>query len=221
MMALDRQNTLALSRRRAITSISAAISFPVLGLPDRLYAGSVPHSYTLDVAITDDFLSASAALTGIDAVNLSPSVKQDSIALEAIYHSLCDTANSAATSAFVDAYVALRDKGLEDQDISQQLLTTKSAESPRIRVDEVGCMARLTMQMWLFGVWYGHTEVSRVPQSKEWITGEWAVDMVTSGRAYKNGWIWRIAQSHPMGFSHFNFGSWADLPPGLEDYGIN
>ena len=32
------------------------------------------------------------------------------------------------------------------------------------------------------------------------------------------GWIWRILQAHPMGYSMMRFGYWANKPPPLERY---
>ena len=41
---------------------------------------------------------------------------------------------------------------------------------------------------------------------------------VYSAVAYRRGWIWRIAQAHPMGYSHFDLNSWGEAAPPLTDY---
>jgi hypothetical protein len=212
-----------LGRRAALTGIGAVAAstiFPVPGLPTLVFAGPVPTAGNLDLVVVGNYLAASSALLGVPASALSPPAEQDDIQLQFMYSSMCNGANSHATLAFTNTYVELRDQGLSDQEIAARLLTFSPGPPAAIRTDEVGTMARLTMQMWLFGVWYGGTEVATVTPSNQWITGDWAVDMVVSARGYKSSWIWRMAQAHPMGFSHFNFGSWADTPPSLEDYGI-
>ncbi|MEX0957531.1 MAG: hypothetical protein WDZ83_20235 [Rhizobiaceae bacterium] len=212
-----------LGRRAALTGMGAVAAAAILlvpGLPSRVFAGPSPTADDLDVVVVGNYLAASAVLLGVPVGALAPQAEQDDIPLQFMYYTMCNGANSSATLAFTNTYVEYRDMGLSDQEIAARLLTFAAGPPAAVRSDGVGAMARLTMQMWLFGVWYGGTEVGNVTPSNKWITGEWAVDMVVSARAYKSSWIWRMAQAHPMGFSHFNFGSWADQPPSLSDYGI-
>ena len=37
-------------------------------------------------------------------------------------------------------------------------------------------------------------------------------------RRLHQGWTWRVAQTHPMGYSDFRFGYWAEDPPALNDF---
>ena len=39
-----------------------------------------------------------------------------------------------------------------------------------------------------------------------------------SDQAYKESWAWKIAQSHPMGYSEYHFGYWAEQPPTLKQF---
>jgi len=41
---------------------------------------------------------------------------------------------------------------------------------------------------------------------------------VVSSNSYVEGWIWRILQAHPMGYSMMRFGYWANQPPPLSAY---
>ena len=39
---------------------------------------------------------------------------------------------------------------------------------------------------------------------------------VISPAAYTQGWTWRVAQAHPMGYSELRFGYWAKDPLPLD-----
>jgi len=41
---------------------------------------------------------------------------------------------------------------------------------------------------------------------------------VVSPKAYTQGWLWRVIQAHPMGYSDMQFGYWARRPEPLEDF---
>jgi hypothetical protein len=38
---------------------------------------------------------------------------------------------------------------------------------------------------------------------------------VVSSNAYIEGWVWKIMQAHPMGYSMLEYGYWAEPPPPL------
>jgi hypothetical protein len=40
---------------------------------------------------------------------------------------------------------------------------------------------------------------------------------VLTPAAYTQGWAWRVAQAHPMGYSELRFGYWADQPFSLSE----
>lgn len=207
-----------LSRRSALKkvgSIAVLTTIATPGLPSLIYAGPEPVASEFD--LDGSYLQLSQALTGIPSSTLYPPAPPDNTPLQLMYWNLCNLANSTATQHLIDEYRSYRSQGLTDQQIGDQLLKTSGDV---IRSDAVGTMARLTMQMWLFGVWFGEAEVTKVPSARTTIKGQWAQNFVVSALAYKSGWIWNIAQAHPMGFSHFNFGSWAEAPPTLADYGI-
>lgn len=197
-------------------SLAVLTTTAIPGLPNLIYAGPEPDVSEFD--LNGSYLQLSQALTGIPASTLFPQTPPDNAPLQLMYWHLCTLANSTATQLLIDEYQSYHGKGYSDQQIGDQLLKSSSGA---IRDDAVGTMARLTMQMWLFGVWFGETEATNVSSAENTIQDEWAQNFVVSARAYKSGWIWRIAQAHPMGFSPFNFGSWAEAPPTLADYGIH
>ena len=67
-----------------------------------------------------------------------------------------------------------------------------------------------------------------------WYLGSWYVPgvlggggfappplQVISAQAYTNGLVWKVMQSHPMGFSPFTFGYWSQTPGPLSSFGVN
>jgi hypothetical protein len=67
-----------------------------------------------------------------------------------------------------------------------------------------------------------------------WYLGSWYVPGVLGGGgfappplqvissvAYTNGLVWRVMQSHPMGYSAFTFGYWSQQPGSLSSFGVN
>lgn len=167
---------------------------------------------------THDFIEVCSVLLGIGPKILKPDLDQDGFSIGDVYYSVAQKANPNGVATLVNAYNELKVQGKTSQEIADLLLLTPVATP---RQDEVGSFARLSILMWLYGSWNGGTEIGHVSLAKSWIAAdEYQRDFVVSGRAYKDGWIWRIAQAHPMGFSQFNFGSWADDPPTLADYGI-
>ena len=41
---------------------------------------------------------------------------------------------------------------------------------------------------------------------------------VVSSQAYKESLVWKAMQAHPMGYSMFSFGYWAEEPPPLDQF---
>lgn len=189
--------------------ILLAPKLPMWSLAEAAPSARAPASFT----------DLSSTLLGIAPTVINPTVKPDDISLSDVYYDLGNIAGAAAMNALIAEYDRLVGSSNPPSVIARVLLTEAGGT---LRPDAIGTFARLTMLMWLYGVWYGGTEVSRNPQAPTYITdANYRVDFIVSSRAYKAGWIWRIAQSHPMGFSQFNFGSWASPPPTLADYGIS
>jgi hypothetical protein len=168
----------------------------------------------------DNFAAMSSTLMGVPFRSLQPIIEQDNIPMSDVYYNLCMIAGPAATTALLAQYDQFVGFGLNAQTIANFLLTTGGVP-PRPNLDSNGTFSRLSLLAWLYGVWYGGTEIARNPAAAAYITDpDYHQDFLVSGRAYKNGWIWRIAQSHPMGFSQFNFGTWATDAPTLRQYGV-
>lgn len=162
------------------------------------------------------FVDMSSALTGIRQDVLAAPIPQDNLQLADVYFLALQYGSPQYWSTVLTAYTQYVQSGYSPQQIAQLMLAYNGV----MRDDAVGTLSRLTIQMWMFGGWYGGTELSKNKYAGQYLAPSYDTDMVLSGRAYVNGWIWRVAQAHPMGYSQFNFGSWADAPPTLKDYGL-
>ena len=162
-----------------------------------------------------DYLRLSAALVGADPARLEPEARAGEIALADTFHALCLEAAPDATAAMLAAWREAAPRG--DEAAGDEAAGRLLAGGGRARADGVGVLARLTMLMWLYGVWYGGTETARMPDSAAVIGPDHRTDLVVSVRAYRNGWIWRLAQARPMGVAGAP-GSWAEAPPDLDDF---
>jgi hypothetical protein len=138
----------------------------------------------------DVFVAISSALTGVSAGQLSPAI--DPIGISGQYLAAL-TANVAAPTlaSLVTTFQAAGDP-------------VKGAAA--LLADPVlGPVARSIMKLWLLGVWYAPANPTQ------------AVNVVSS-QAYKESLVWKVMQSHPMGYSMFTYGYWAKQPPALVQF---
>ena len=163
------------------------------------------------------FVNLSSALLGIDAGVLNPVIRPDDVSMADVFYGLTVLAGKDSIANLLTAYDLMEKQHRRPDQIAQVLLA--SGDGPNTSMN--GAFSRLITLMWLYGTWYGQTEINNIHTSASGIAADYRKDFVISSRAYKNAWIWRIAQTHPMGFSQFSFGSWASAPPSLADYGIS
>lgn len=163
-----------------------------------------------------DYPRLSAALLGVDAARLEPEARGGEPLLADTFHGLCREAAPAATAALLAAWreAAPRGEAGAGGAAGAEAAARLLADAGRPRADGVGALARLTMLLWLYGIWYGGTETSRMPASAAAIDADLRTDFVVSVRAYENGWIWRLAQARPMGVAGAP-GAWSEPPPSL------
>ncbi len=140
-----------------------------------------------------NFIDLSAVLIGIAAKRLAPAI--DPINLPPLFF---DTARkgmgTVAFSNLLELYASIKNQSPEQ--IASAVL---GSPDPKIAQG-----ARSIMKLWLLGSWYQ-------PDNKDNV-------QVVSDQAYKESWVWKIAQSHPMGYSQYHFGYWAEQPPTLEQF---
>ena len=137
----------------------------------------------------DQFVSLSSALTGVNPAQLKPAI--DPIGIAGQYLAMIKNAASF-----------------------DNLLATFTAKSAELGADQAaafvladpafGPIARSIIKMWLLGTWYD-------PQNP-------GTAKVVSLQAYKESLVWKVMQSHPMGYSMWSFGYWAGPPPAFDQF---
>ena len=200
---------MALTRRSVIKGAGAAGSLLLAGgLPIR--AGAEQPAAQ---AAPRDFVRLSSALLGIAPTVLEPAPRSGVPPLADTFHALCHEAAPPALEELLDEYARAVAAGAAPPAIAQRLLETAGNPRP----DGVGALARLTMLMWLYGVWYGGLETARMPASAAFLDPAHRTDVVVSVRAYRSAWIWRFAQTSPAGVAGTP-GNWSESPPGLAQF---
>ncbi len=139
------------------------------------------------------FVALSQALTGIAGSLLAPSLDPKNI-LQTNYNAFTNNAGPYAVRLILGRFTSLKEQGLSDSEIAAQI----SADADN------GPVAASIIKLWLLGSWY--------------VPGSQTSAVVVSSNSYVEGWIWRILQAHPMGYSMMRFGYWAKEPPPLSAY---
>jgi hypothetical protein len=149
----------------------------------------------------DNFVKLSAALTGIDPTKLAPSVDPINIKQE-----FFDKARTEAGPTFSEALTVA---GNTPANTLGDVLLNQSGEDLRF-------LCRSIMLLWFLGQWITPGDLKRyaVPDPP----ASPIPSLVISSMAYTQGWIWKVAQAHPMGDSNWHFGYWNGPPPSLNDF---
>lgn len=200
---------MTLSRRSVIKGAGAAGSL--------LLAGGLPvwakaEQQDLPPA-PRDYLRLSSALLGVETAALEPAPRPNATPLADTFHALCNEAAPDALAALQAEFAQGAAGGAALPEVARRLLEAEGDPRP----DGVGAVARLTMLMWLYGVWYGGMETARMPGSTAFLDSARRTDMVVSARAYRNAWIWRFAQTTPAGVAGAP-GNWSGPPPNLAEF---
>jgi len=160
-----------------------------------------------------DYVRLSSALLGVESAVMELVPRARVAPLADTFHALCDEAAPDALAELLAEFGQAAADGSAPPAAARRLLETGG--SPRS--DGVGALARLTMLMWLYGVWYGGMETARMPASAAYLAPAHRIDMVVSVHAYRNAWIWRFAQTSPAGVAGAP-GSWSEPPPDLAEF---
>jgi len=141
-----------------------------------------------------DFITLSAALTGIMATKLAPAA--DPIDIKRDYFKLL---NEKQPAAFDKLLTIVRD----NRNAPAQTIIDKVQSDAESKF-----LARSIVLMWYLGAWYdpGELKMLTEPSPPE------VSHKVISAKAYTQGWVWRVAQAHPMGSSDMQFGYWQRKP---------
>lgn len=157
-------------------------------------------------ADVQDFANMSAALTGFLSSVLKPQL--DPVGLARTYYEFAlAQVGASSMSALLDAFRAIQTQ--PPQEIADTLLETSSA-TPSAQA----LICQSIVAMWYLGAWY-------VPGVQGGFGFPPTPLQVISSQAYTNGLVWKVMQSHPMGFSPFTFGYWSQVPGPLSSFGVN
>ena len=147
------------------------------------------------------FVDMSALLTGIAAGNLAPGVDPKNI--KQVYFNYAQQQAGASFDDLLKIY--------------QNNSTLPAAKIANIIFNDSGSdicfLARSVMLMWYLGSWYAPADLAKAGTNTPPPNS-----VVISAAAYTQGWAWNVAQAHPMGYSNFQFGYWANNPPTLVDF---
>ena len=183
-------------RRAVLKGMSAVGGTAAMGLLPRLASADVDRSY----------VDACGTLVGVPGPVLEPVNQPGKLA--GGFRMLTEAAMLAGPEAmeeWLGTYRQATERGDTNDEIAQILYHTAPA------------LSRLGIKLWLFGMWTGASEHDALDDIT--YEGKSVKDtFVYSAVAYRRGWIWRIAQAHPMGYSHFDLNSWGEEPPMLADY---
>ena len=159
-------------------------------------------------ADVQDFADMSAALTGFLSSVLKP--KLDPVGLARTYYDFALAQIGAQKmSTLLDAFRAMQTQ--PPQTIADTLLETKLDPN---KLSGQALIAQSIVAMWYLGAWY-------IPGMKGGGGFPPTPLRVISSEAYTNGLVWKVMQSHPMGFSPFTFGYWSQVPGPLSSFGVN
>jgi hypothetical protein len=222
-----------LTRRTVMSGMAAA----AVGLHPDCAPAAAADATPANFAI---FLQLSRALTGINDGKLSPFV--DPINIKGEYFRGLMGA-SAANAGFVivgpgvraDAFASMQAQAgnfAQLLDIAKKLPVLKKAEGTpagkeaykKEQADvldkisksaaDMQFLARSIILLWYLGAWYDPGFL-RDLANKQNTTKQ---HVVVSPKAYTQGWLWKIARAHPMGYSEMQFGYWHSAPPELVDF---
>jgi len=204
-----------ITRRTVLAGAVTTAAATTLGVDTPASAQTADPNSKADM---DAFVTLSAALTGIAAGRLAPAtdsieMKQDyfrwvNAKQPAAFASLLQVTKSAAIK-IPDVNTDPNSGGLVKQDDVDRLAKQIEAR------DDTKFLARSIVLMWYLGSWYEPDSLKALTQPDP---PRFISHTVISPKAYTQGWLWRIAQAHPMGYSDLQFGYWNRPPQPLDDF---
>ena len=183
-----------LSRRTVLSGAVATTATTAVG----------PISTTLPALAADAdtpmtlFIGLSSALTGIAENKLNPQHKtpfpRDPLNVKQAYFD--QASRHPAFEPLLKTYKANQSNPNKDA------LAKIILDQPEIRY-----LARSIMLAWYLGAWYEPSVLEHPPAVPPPLPFT-----VISPAAYTQGQVWRVAQTHPMGYSEWVFGYWSRKP---------
>jgi hypothetical protein len=162
------------------------------------------------------FLVLSAALTGIRVGILAPEFVQNKANLLGsdpgtdpinVKNDYFKWVNASNASTFEKLLQIARDHSASaPEKIRPEIISEVNAH------DDTKFLARSIVLLWYLGSWYKPEDLksSLTPDPKA--PPAPIPSQVVSAKAYTQGLVWQIAQTHPMGYSNLQFGYWSRDP---------
>jgi hypothetical protein len=195
-------NHVARFTRRSVLSSAAATAVVTIGGMDTP-AGAQPAEPDRVI-----FAKLSAALTGVAHAKLAPSADPTDVK-EEYFRRVSDPKYAAAFAALLQLTRAanLQIPGGDTDGVIPQDKVDALASKIEER-DDTKFLARSIILMWYLGAWYEPEDLKKIaanPKAEALLT-------IISPKAYTQGWLWRVAEAHPMGYSDMQFGYWTRPP---------
>jgi hypothetical protein len=202
-----------LSRRALLTGVAATAATAAFGSVTVSLGAAVQCMPATDLEF---FVNLSSRLTGIACLRLLPNV--DPFGVASVYF------NEAAKVANFDSMLQNFKKAPTDDTVATLLKPDSSTVY----------LCRSIILAWYLGAWYEpDTLKAEADQSARAVANRPSAEAankpsakrynlvkcrVLSPTTYTQGWVWRVAQAHPMGYGNLQFGYWSEQPPKLEDF---
>jgi hypothetical protein len=187
------------TRRKMLTGVAATAAGAVGSA--NLTTQTAAQTTAADDADRTLFIALSAALTGIDKERLSPAV--DPIQINRQYF-----AQAKTDPAFDGLMQIIRADPSNPAAAAEKVLNNSDSN--------IKYLGRSIILMWYLGAWYAPKKLENFNSSPP--KPPYPPDKVISPAAYTQGWTWRVAQAHPMGYSELLFGYWSKEPPALDAF---
>lgn len=185
-----------LSRRRMLTGAAVAAAASAVGAPQLATPAAAD-----DAAELNTFVIVSVGITGIAQTRLAPGVDPIEVKREYFAQAKQDPAFSKLIAAV----------GSETDPAKAAAIVMNNADA------SIKYLGRAILLAWYTGCWY-EPETLRLynsPQAPKTLPNP---NKVISGTAYTQGWNWAVGQTHPMGYSVWQFGYWHTNPPPLNQF---
>jgi hypothetical protein len=198
----DQEEVMTGFTRRKMLTGAAATAVGAVGsanLTTRTAAQTTAADDDADRAL---FIALSAALTGIAKERLSPAV--DPVQINREYF------KQAKTDPAFDGLMQIIRADPSNPDAAAGKVLSNSDSN-------IMYLGRSIILMWYLGAWYEPKTLQKFNSSPPEPPYP-PSDKIISPAAYTQGWTWRVAQAHPMGYSELLFGYWSKEPPALDAF---
>lgn len=196
--------TVGYTRRTVLAGAAAATAVATVGTVDTTVpAHAADPNSAQDMT---DFITLSSALTGIAATKLAPG--SDPIDIKRDYFKWL----SDKQPAVLEKVLNIVRENRSASNLPQLIIEKVQADL------DSKFLARSIVLMWYLGAWYDPDHLKTLADPAAPFSEAATSYRVISSKAYAQGWVWRVAQTHPMGSSDMQFGYWQHKPNPRTDF---